>query len=107
MLITLYIRDRQSTAIILIYGRGSGDNFLLRWDIYLVALDSLTLHLAEYTIIDGEDIGWLGCYIGQNTKLRELHFYGNTIDAKLFLQRVEQEQLNQWSSMVARLLDAI
>ena len=38
MLITLYIRDRQNTAIILIYGRGSGDNISLRWVFFLVAL---------------------------------------------------------------------
>ena len=51
MLITLYIRDRQSTAIILIYGRGSGDNISLRWDFFLVPYDSLTLHLAHIQLV--------------------------------------------------------
>ena len=27
----------------------------------------------DYIPDDGEDLGWLGCYIGQNTKLQDLH----------------------------------
>jgi len=43
-----------------------------------------------YTIIDGEDIVWLGYYIGQNTKLRELHFYSKTIDNELFYKELSR-----------------
>ena len=37
----------------------------------------------DYIPDEGEDIGWLGYYIGQNTKLQELHFY-ITIDNESF-----------------------
>jgi len=43
-----------------------------------------------YTIIDGEDIVWLGYYISQNTKLRELHFYSKTIDNELFYKELSR-----------------
>ena len=41
----------------------------------------------EYIPIDGEDIGWLGYYIGQNTNLQGLYFY-ETIDNESFFKEM-------------------
>jgi len=41
----------------------------------------------DYSPDDGEDLGWLGYYIGQNTKLQELNFY-ITIDNESFYKEM-------------------
>ena len=43
-----------------------------------------------YTIIDGEDIGWLGYYIGQNTILRELNFFPDLIIDEHFYKQLSR-----------------
>jgi len=67
----------------------------------------------EYYPIDGEDIGWLGYYIGQNTKLKCLYFY-ETIDDESFYKEtchnksIEEIHFNENGSLdgdVIRMLD--
>jgi len=42
----------------------------------------------DYYPIDGEDIGWLGYYIGQNTKLQELTYFYETINDESFYKEI-------------------
>ena len=45
----------------------------------------------DYIPDEGEDIGWLGYYIGQNTKLQELNFY-ITIDNESFYKEMSHNK---------------
>ena len=63
----------------------------------------------EYIPIDGEDIGWLGYYIGQNTKLKCLYFF-ETIDNESFYKEISHNKsikeihFNENSSMDANMI---
>jgi len=46
----------------------------------------------DYSPDDGEDLGWLGYYIGQNTKLQELNFY-ITIDNESFYKEMIRNRI--------------
>ena len=45
----------------------------------------------DYIPDDGEDLGWLGYFIGQNTKLQELNFY-ITIDNESFYKEMSHNK---------------
>lgn len=49
----------------------------------------------EYFIVDGEDIGWLGYYIGNNTTLHNLYFFHDIIDDEAFYKEISRNKYIQ------------
>ena len=49
----------------------------------------------EYKHIDGEDIGWLGYYIGQNTELKCLYFCETINDESFFKELCHNKSIEE------------
>jgi len=60
-----------------------------------------------YTLKDGEDIGWLGYYIGNNTKLQELHFSVAIKDESFYKEMIRNRSIQKIHFFNVNLLDQL
>ena len=57
--------------------------------------DNIDNHDKMYIPKDGEDIGWLGYYIGNNTKLQELHFSVTIKDESFYKEMIRNRSIKK------------
>ena len=61
----------------------------------------------KYIPVDGEDIGWLGYYIGNNTKLQEIHFSVTIKDASFYTGLSRNKSIKEIIFFNINLLDQL